>query len=202
MTYLPCSFPDCNKQRAGKKDFCKGHQKQVRKGQPLRPFYWRRGPNKVHIEGDFAWLILTDMKGVETARTVIDMADLGRVQEHRWSLHDKRKSYVSAISAGEHYLHRFLLQPPDEMDVDHWDGNPLNNRRSNLHLVTQKLNRQNINRRDYPRGVYDRTGPRGPSWVVQVRGKYGGRFHSLEEAVEKAKAMRADLLENVNEERH
>lgn len=43
------------------------------------------------------------------------------------------------------YLHRYLLglQPGDGLEGDHKDGDPLNNRRSNLRVCTHALNHQN-----------------------------------------------------------
>jgi hypothetical protein len=43
------------------------------------------------------------------------------------------------------YLHRYLLrlQPGDGLEGDHKDGDPLNNRRSNLRVCIHALNHQN-----------------------------------------------------------
>ncbi len=38
------------------------------------------------------------------------------------------------------YLHRVLMNPPPGMQVDHMDRDPLNNRRSNLRICTQRQN--------------------------------------------------------------
>jgi 5-methylcytosine-specific restriction endonuclease McrA len=37
-------------------------------------------------------------------------------------------------------MHRFLANVPDDMEVDHWDGNGLNNRKRNLRIVTHQQN--------------------------------------------------------------
>lgn len=46
-------------------------------------------------------------------------------------------------SRGFIWLHRFVIGAPPGIDVDHWDGNGLNNRRGNLRLATESQNGAN-----------------------------------------------------------
>ncbi len=41
-------------------------------------------------------------------------------------------------------LHRVILKAPLEIEVDHIDGNKLNNHRSNLRFATSSQNKQNV----------------------------------------------------------
>lgn len=68
------------------------------------------------------------------------------------------------------YLHRYLLHAPDDQQVDHIDGNPLNNVRSNLRLVTPQQNSQN--KRLSPLSA---TGLKGVGWHKR-RQKYHVRI--------------------------
>jgi hypothetical protein len=41
------------------------------------------------------------------------------------------------------YMHRFIMNCPDDMIVDHIDGNKLNNQKENLRIVTYSQNHMN-----------------------------------------------------------
>ena len=43
-------------------------------------------------------------------------------------------------------MHRVIVNPPDDMQVDHINGNKLDNRRCNLRIVTQQQNQFNRTR--------------------------------------------------------
>lgn len=56
-------------------------------------------------------------------------------------------------------MHRFIMQPSDEMEVDHINGHKLDNRRCNLRLATRTQN--NANRRISSNNT---SGYKGVSW--------------------------------------
>lgn len=86
------------------------------------------------------------------------------------------------------YMHRVIMDAQPGEQVDHIDGNPLNNQRSNLRIVTNSQNRMNAGRQSN-----NTSGLRGVSWHkdsqkwyarIKVHGKriHLGYFDSLEEA--------------------
>lgn len=102
-------------------------------------------PNEVRIEGDCAYLQLIRKDGTVRAEAIIDLADLERVQGLRWKYNESRKGeggYVRS-SDGKVYLHAYLMQPGEGLQVDHINLNRLDNRRSNLRVVTQAENMVN-----------------------------------------------------------
>lgn len=87
----------------------------------------------------------------------VDVEDFPKVRHYRWALQvgsskGRKTYYVFANLPRDHYergrllLHRFLLNAPDGMDVDHKDGCGMNNRRGNIRLATRSQNMQNRSR--------------------------------------------------------
>lgn len=88
-------------------------------------------------------------------------------------------------------LHRFILNAPKNKQIDHINGNGLDNRKSNLRLCTPQENARNRtkqkNNKSGLKGVsFDKTRNK---WVarikIQNRYKFLGRFESKELAYSK-----------------
>lgn len=101
---------------------------------PIRP---------IRIEGNIAFVPLT--RGYEA---IIDAADAEFVGQWNWCAHVKDRT-VYAIRAHKGrslYLHRALTQAEKGLEVDHRDGDGLNNRRENLRVGTTSQNQFNSRR--------------------------------------------------------
>ena len=103
-------------------------------------------------------------------QAVIDAADYPRVANFSW--HQASTGYARSQVRGSRrkqcvYMHRLIMDAPVGMEVDHIDGDPLNNHRVNLRLVTHSENQQN--RRGPTRN--NRSGFRGVVWHA-----YAGRY--------------------------
>lgn len=123
----------------------------------------------------------------------IDAVDWPLVAGKSWNLTIKPTSLSVSTPIGKGrnlLLHRLLMNPPPDMVVDHIDGNGLNNRRSNLRVVTQS---QNLMNRRKSRGTSSRF--KGVSWdsgryvwqakiCIKSRTKMLGRFHDEYAAAE------------------
>jgi HNH endonuclease len=110
---------------------------------------------QVVINGDVAYVNLT--KGYVA---VIDAADVGFVSGHIWTarLSLRKDGSIRTVYAGRNdytngaprliLMHRALTDAPNGVEVDHRDGNGLNNRRrglsGNLRFASRAENARNI----------------------------------------------------------
>ncbi len=103
----------------------------------------RKPIRQIRIEGNLAYVPLT--KGYEA---VIDADDVDLVGKYNWcAILDGRSVYAFRRGPSPERLtirmHRFLMGDPDGLDIDHQDGDGLNNRRGNLRYATKSQNSQN-----------------------------------------------------------
>jgi hypothetical protein len=84
---------------------------------------------------------------------IIDAEDVPRVEGHDWSsLFVRGKWYARRNKWTKDkqitvLLHRVILNAPDDMHVDHRDGDGLNCRKLNLRLATQQQNNLNTSKK-------------------------------------------------------
>lgn len=166
--------------------------------------------NEVEIRGPITAILLTRRDGT-VIETLIDTEDLNRARSFpgRWyaSWQDDTKQFrVTGVATvqGETLrakLHRWLLEAPDELEVDHINNDTLDNRRSNLRLATRSENAQNrrsaqSNARSGLRGVHWH-GQKGKWWARMCVGgkRYSlGLFETKEEAARAVSRARAELM--------
>lgn len=128
--------------------------------------------NNYTVKGDIA--IITIISKFGEHNVLIDRTSLDIVRAYKWRLCPRRdktgKFYVvrsGATNRRSIYLHRFIIgeKSIEGLEVDHINGNPLDNRRRNLRIATRKQNSCNvtINRSN------NKTGYKG---VSKWRGKY------------------------------
>lgn len=104
--------------------------------------------NETTIDGNVAYVALYNNKGEQVTQSTIDADDVEKVSVYQWRLSKKRdKLYVVAgNSTFRKYLHNLILDYEFDgvNEVDHIDGNSLNNRKNNLRKIPHSLNCKNV----------------------------------------------------------
>lgn len=148
-----CRYPESNNEcivcgRVGvkSKGMCYKHYRQFTKyGYTLddNP-RTNKDPNEFITYDDYTEIVLYNLKYEECGRAFIDTEDLEACKDYKWSM--RKDGYVLCGHAEGRYLHRFIMNPPKDMCVDHINGNPLDNRKSNLRICTIQENSRNVKR--------------------------------------------------------
>lgn len=154
--------------------------------------------NKIIQYENYAEIVLYDINNEEIDRTQIDIDMIDHVKDLKWYL--KENGYVATNKTTNFnqyiHLHQFIFNKNEKeeiFEVDHIDGNKLNNRLSNLRMATRSQNEQNKGLRNHnTSGV---TGVRFTKergdWHagIAVDGKriHLGYFNSFDEAVKARK---------------
>ena len=77
---------------------------------------------------------------------LVDNEDYERLSEHKWyKLKGARCTTTYAFNPAIGLMHRYIMKPPDSMQIDHIDGDGLNNQKSNLRIANQT--QQNANQK-------------------------------------------------------
>lgn len=129
----------------------------------------------------------------------IDGEDYDKIKLYKWYIQHNRRNYVvcsigNTKNRKKLKIHRILMDAKNGFVVDHIDGNPLNNCKSNLRICTDNENKRNsklrkTNKSGY-KGVYlhksrykEKTYIK---WAAQISNNsenvYLGLFDNLEEA--------------------
>ena len=155
---------------------------------------------KARRKGKVIRIPLRDRTGGVVAHALVDDDDYERLNLGRWRWCRNSKGYVMRTThvggrAMNFRLHRVVMDAPDGIEVDHRNGNKLDNRRSNLRLATSALNSQNqllshANTSGY-RGVTRERGRWKAKSVLDGRTHHIGYYATAEEAGRAAASWRA-----------
>lgn len=85
-------------------------------------------------------------------KTIIDDCDYPLISKYKWyAAKTKPNRYIAQTGFGV-LMHRLILNPDKGVEVDHINHNTLDNRRSNLRLVTSRQNHWNRPKRENTKG--------------------------------------------------
>lgn len=138
---------------------------------------------------------------------IVDAKNYEWLMQWKWCALTSKNSYrpIRAIKKRGKwttlYMSRFILNAPDNLQVDHINHNILDNRESNLRICDQSQNNANqlirMDGKSKYKGVsWDKTKKRKKRWVAEIK-YYGKKFHlgHYRTETEAAKAYDAKALE-------
>jgi hypothetical protein len=122
------------------------------------------------------------------AFALVDVEDAATVSERRWQLHPHGYAYAG-IRGRKIFMHRIILGAKTEQEVDHINGDGLDNRRANLRTCTRAENcaNQRLSKKNTSgyKGVYfDAFSGRWKAQIQTLRSgkRHLGRFDTAREA--------------------
>lgn len=164
--------------------------------------------NKYRTNGDITIIYLT-VNGKVINQCLIDTDDLEKVKSIQgswrahWTPSDNKYRVVTQIRQNSKrtqlFIHRYIMEPPKNKVIDHFNGNPLDNRRCNLRTATQSQNMQN---RIGP-ASHNRSRTRGVTWTgykwlakLTIEGEVieVGRYDNYRVAVHEISKARSEYM--------
>lgn len=122
---------------------------------------------------------------------LVDDEDYEMVLQYKWSLVKGRNTYYAEQKRRVKYrhMHRFIMNTPKGMIVDHLDGNGLNNQKYNMRNCTYSQNNQNRMNRNSEKFGYQGVTRRGSNkFYAYIRYKtklaHLGVYSTAEQAAE------------------
>ncbi len=133
---------------------------------------------------------LIKLSGAEDTYTIVDDEDYGELSRWTWAYHKNGYAYRATSSWGKclkFFMHREIMNAPEGKDIDHINGDKLDNRKPNLRICTRSQNMANMRRSrgasQYKGVIWDNSRQRWQARItVNYKGIYLGRFDSETEA--------------------
>lgn len=107
---------------------------------------------------------------------IVDDEDYEHLNQFKWHLNEFGYARTGTYKFNKHngaiLMHRFILNAPKNMDVDHINHNTLDNRKINLRLCTRSQNLHNSKKR---KNVYFSSKYKGVNWQEDI-GRWRARI--------------------------
>ena len=192
-----CKVENCNNKHYGH-GYCEKHYKQIKRCGKILDRTMRT-PNEIVKYDDYAEITLYNNKNEIIATTKIDLDDIEKVDKYKWCVQTGRGySYVMNSKLGQ--LHRFLMNCPNDMQVDHINHDTFDNRKENLRVCTSQENSWNSKIQTNNSSGYTGVKKKGDNWEAQIIINKDtiklGVFSTVEEAVEARKQAEIRYYKN------
>jgi hypothetical protein len=150
-------------------------------------------PNRIRVVGKVAYIYLNTQQGkIRDEVCIIDSEDIEKIKPYKWHYNF---GYCSSDSAGRRIQEVILgVKTTHKMVIDHKNGDGLDNRKSNLRYIPQKLNLLNSavsskNTSGYKGVSYNRT---RDYWEAYIN--FNGQRKSLGHHKTKEEAVKARIV--------
>lgn len=138
-------------------------------------------PNFYFVDGDHLRCVINPMQDF-----IIDANDYEKVSVHKWYVSAYGYPVTTIRGGRKLFLHRMLMGAERGQEVDHINGNKLDNRRCNLRIATKRENQRNINPRSTNttgyKGVCNRGDGKYTAAIKAGRNFYLGIYNTPEDA--------------------
>lgn len=152
-----CEIENCGKPAIGRfkrkgKYLCTKHYDLIKNNGYIKQFI-KTVPNEIIKFSDHAEIVIIDYKKqTEKCRVLFDLEDIEKVSTYKWASHTKNKYVYGSPNISKGHikviaLHRLIMNPPQEMQIDHINGDKLDNRKCNLRICTTLQNNHNKHKR-------------------------------------------------------
>lgn len=156
----------------------------------------------IDIMNDYAELRHYDSKGVYVGTSKISIIDIPRIETISWAIQRNRVVGYDPVSSKKVHIHRYLLNPTDDLVVDHINCDTLDNRRENLRMVPRSINSMNRSTKNSTPGIVFHSSVN--KWLARVfhKGKlFKSKYcDSKQEALLQRKLMVEDLTNRILKE--
>lgn len=114
--------------------------------------------------GDTVWWNMKEIPLTQCKVALVDDEDYEELRQSTWyaakmgGMHRAVRRVMTPKGQRTQYMHRVILHPPSGLEIDHIDGNPLNNQKANLRIADRSLNLSNsrtrrVTKHKLPMGV-------------------------------------------------
>lgn len=135
-------------------------------------------------------ILLTGRKGIGRT-TLISSCDVDRVTRYGWYVNENGYA-LARVNNKLTRLHRFILGYTGPLDIDHINGDRLDNTRENLRVCTRSENLWNMhNKKGY---YWDKSRKK---WHVHIGHKSFGQFDDEGEAYSFARAIYEEIQHEI-----
>lgn len=174
--------------------YCNRHYRQYM--EHGKCFRTRCDPNDYEVSGDVVKIFVYDKYGNRTGTAIVDLEDLDKCLQYKWHVkkgHHTNYARTTLNAKKGLLLHRVVTGYEGNLDIDHINGNGLDNRKCNLRICSRSRNLLN---------QYKRTAgiSKVPSGRYRSRISYNykeiyiGTYDTEDEAIEARKAKELELF--------